>query len=289
MQSRAIWLAGAAAAVAVIAIAWVGWRTASDVIPSALDARDSLSEFRQASLGRIMSDESAGLDELKADAALIESDMRSAGRFMRWIRRVSPAFSWVPLAGREVDAWGSQMGRAINDLDAALVLLDSASGLLDIYTDSQSAVLDAGDGASIPPLKARVRELREKFGSGRDETVSARRMGRAFGIGSRVPQVRDLADVLGELEERAGEASQVGQEVSGLLLTLLDLADSAQPLLDQFASNGPVGERWSVETFRETLEDLARHTADAREGVERVTPCWRRPTRRSGCCRGWWR
>ena len=250
MRSRAVCLA--AAAVAVIAIAWGGWRAASDVIPSVLDARDSLSEFRQASLGRIMSDEATVLDELRADAELIESDLRGAGR----VRRVSPAFSWVPLAGRETDAWGSQMGRAINDLDAALILLDSASGLLDVYTDSQSAILDTGDGASIPPLKARVQVLRENFTSGRDETDEARRMGRVFGVGSRAPQVQDLADVLGELEQRVGEAVQMGREVSGLLLTLLDLADSAQPLLDQFSAGG-AGERWSVETFKGTLERLA--------------------------------
>jgi hypothetical protein len=210
------------------------------------------------------------LDDLIHEVARVKSDIEPAGRLMRWMGRLSPAFSWLPIARSEIPAWAKQAERVRKDLDAASELLVSSSSLLDNLSDAERVVLTARASPYIPALRVRVQALGTSFSASLDAVVDARRAGRAFSVGLLVPRVRNLTRPLAELEDRMFTASELGQRTSGLLVELLDLADGAQPLMRQFTVDGSESQVWSTDTLKATLVSVNTRAVSARSQAAEV-------------------
>ena len=175
------------------------------------------------------------------------------------------------MAHHELLAWSRQMVRVERDLDAAVELLDSASRLLDRYSEAQTSLLTAGPGGPAPRLRAQVLDLEASFAASLEATADARREGRSYSAILQLPRARDLVDRMEQLEDRMLTASDVGYQVSGLLAELVDLADGARPLMGQFVVNGAEPEPWTTETLRATLTSVNERTLSARSRVEKVS------------------
>ena len=172
------WIIIAAAPVVLLAIG--GWRLGTTVIPLTLDADTRLSELRQVRLAELFADDPSAIDDLHQRVIEISADIPPAVGFMGWVGRFAPAFSWVPVIHQEMAAWANQTRRVGRDLDAAIDLLDSSSGLLDIYTDTQTTLLTTSAGPSVSQLKARVQELSTSFDNGLSQLEEAEELGRSF-------------------------------------------------------------------------------------------------------------
>ena len=155
-------------------------------------------------------------------------------------------------------------------MDAASGLLEASSSLQDIYHDSQTTLLTSGTGPSIPLLKAKVQELETLFTASLDEVEDAAHWGRNFGVGLQASRPRDLTRVLEGLEDRMLTASQIGQEISGLLADLLDLAEGYQPLTGQFVVDGVQPEPWSIETLKTSLARVNERALTARARAHKI-------------------
>ena len=268
LRGTLFWLAAAAPAAIIIAAGV--WRLGTGVLPVAFAAETRLSGLRGVSVGELLADESSALSDLYQEVSRVRADIEPATGLMRWLGRVSLAFSWLPVAHQEMAASAERMERVQKGLDAASVLLDSSSGLLDLYSDAQTAILTSGSGPSLPLLKDRVRSLETSFADSLDAIGDADQTGRAFSVGLQTPRGRDLTGLLGELEERMLTASRVGQQASSLLADLLRLADDAQPLMAQFVVNGSEPEAWTSETLEATLTGLNENTIAARRKAEEL-------------------
>ena len=258
------------ALVVALALAIGGWRLGSVVVPVALDAEARLTDFRQLSTGQLVAHRSPALDDLYQSVSEAESDIRPASRTTRWVSRFSPAFSWLPVARQEMDTWASQVHRVQQDLHAASALLDSSSRLLDLHNDAQSALLTPGSSPSLPFLKAQALELETSFADSLQAVQEARRAGRTTSLGLQAPRVRELTGLLGELEDRALTASNIGRQVSGLMTGLLALAEDAQPLLGQFLFEGSQPDQWSIHDLKATLASMEERALSAARESEEV-------------------
>ncbi len=258
--------------VAALAIATASWQLGAKAVPSAFAAESRLSALRQMPLGQLLSsDESAALDNLRRQITQAKNDLEPAQRLARWAERFSPAVSWLPMARREVTAWTSQAARVQKDLDAASELLDSSSLLLDVYSQAQASLVSAGNGSSVAPLKKRVQELEASFATSLEAVSDASDRGRAFSIGFYAPPIRDTMRVLDELEVEMLTASRVGEQVSGLLGGLVEVAGGAQPLIGQFSNAFPAeNETGSFESFKATLAKLTEDALSTKRQSEDV-------------------
>ena len=196
----------------VVAVAMIagGWRLASTVIPIALDAESGLSELRGSPVSRLLA-EDPELDALRREVTELKADIEPAGRYMRWVGRLSPAFAWFHMARQEMDAWASHMDRVEADLEVATALIDSSSRLLDLYSDAETALVEAGAASSVQDLEAQVKELEDSFALSLETVSDSRRAGRRFSAGLQAPRIRRLADLLGDLEDRMVTASDLGR------------------------------------------------------------------------------
>ena len=245
------WLA--VALVPALIVAAGAARLGFGVVPATLDAKSGLSEFRQLAVGELLVDEKPALDDLYVQVAQVDAGIESATRFMRWVRRFSPAFSWLPAVHQEMAAGAVQMERAKEDIRIASVLLDSSTLLFESYSEMEAVLLTAGNHASIARLKSQAQDLEQSFSSGLKETEAAHSMGHAFSVGLQAPRVRALGTLVRELEGRMLTALDLGHRVSSLLVELLELADGAQPLVGQFVIDGTEPEEWTSETLRASL------------------------------------
>ena len=201
-------------------------------------------------VGKLLVNEKPAWDDLYVHVAEVDAVIESATRFMRWVRRFSPAFSWLPIVHQEMSAGAAQMERAKEDIRIASALLDSSTRLFDSYSETEAVLLAAGNHESIERLISQVEELEQSFSLRLEETESAHSLGHAFSVGLQAPRVRALGTLVRELEDRMSTASDLGQRVSSLLVELLELADGAQPLIGQFVFDGAEPEEWTIETLR---------------------------------------
>ena len=247
------------------------WLFTFQVVPSASDAEIRLSELRNLSLGEVLSGQTSSLDDIQRHVAEVKADLPAAASVMRWVGRFAPAFAWVPWAGQEMTAWARQMARAERDVDAASALLEASIKLQDIYHDSQTTLLASGSGPGIPLLNTKIQELETLFTISLDEVEDAATWSRSFGLGLQASRPRELTRVLGGLEDRMLTASQIGQEVSGLLADLMALAEGYQPLSGQFVVDGVQAEPWSVETLKASLARVNESALTARAKAHKIT------------------
>ena len=238
------------------------------VVPAAFDAKSGLSVFRQLAVGELIVDEKPALNDLYLQVAEVDADIASATGFMRWVKRFSPAFAWLPVVRQELAAGAAQMERAKEDIRIASALLDSSTRLYESYSEMEAVLLAAGNQASIARLKSQAQDLGRSFASGLKETEAAHSMGHAFSIGLQAPRVRELGTLVRELEARMLTASDLGQRVSGLLVELLELAEGAQPLMGQFVIDGVEPEEWTSEALRASLTAVNEHAQLANLRVE---------------------
>ena len=262
------WMIIAAAPVVVIVVG--GWRLGTTVIPLTFDAETRLAELRQVQLGELFADNPSALDGLQQTVSEISADIPPAVGFMDWVGRFAPAFSWVPFVHQEMAAWASQTRRVEQDLDAAIVLLDSSSLLFDIYTETQATLLTTNVGPSITHLKTRVRELGTSLDNGLSEVEDADRLGRSFSLVLQAPRIRDLSGRLEDLESRMMDANILGRDVSALLAALLELADGAKPLIGQFVIDGYEPEPLTSESLKATLTKVNERAFAAKQKTDAV-------------------
>ncbi|MCH8205918.1 MAG: DUF4012 domain-containing protein [Chloroflexi bacterium] len=248
-----------------LAIIIGSWHLGDSVIGVAVDAEARLTEFRDITIDQLVTDDTGALDELARDVAVVKAGIEPASGLMRWVRRFSPSVAWLPMADLELRAWTSQMDRVDHDLDAATVLLASSSQLLDLYSDSQTALVATRAGSSVPFLRSQVATLESSYEAGREAIDEAVRAGRTSGVGLLAPRARELTDLLGELERLMSGAADTGAEVSGLLAELLDLAEDAQPLMAQFVIGESEPEQMTSEEIRATLGRMNVHTLEAKK------------------------
>ena len=263
-----VWIIVAAAPVVVMVIA--GWRLGTTVIPLTLDAETRLSELRQIQLQELFADNTSALDGLRQKVTEINADIPPAVRFVGWVGRFSPAFSWLPGVQREMAAWASQTRRVEMDLDAAIDLLDSSSRLLDIYTATQNTLLTTSAGPSGSQLRTRVLELGTSLDDSLSELDDAVQLGRNFSLALQAPRVRDLSGRLGDLEDQMMDATMLGRDVSVLLGELLDLAEGARPLIGQFVIDGYEPEPLTGESLKATLTSVNERARSAKQKAEVV-------------------
>ena len=240
------------------------WRLGVTVIPPLAGAEDRMAEFRQISLGDILERDSSQLSHLKPEVERARGDLVPVSQQVLWVGRFSPSVPWLPIAGPEIAAWSSQIKRLEWDIEAALVLLDSSSRLVDVYRDSQSALLSAGDVTTIPRLQSDVLGLEEAFATGLSAASAARSAGSSFSVALQAPRVRDSMALLDHLESRMSNSAMVGEQLSAMLVELLELANGTQPIMAHFASNGAEPEPWVPETLRATLATMVERAESAR-------------------------
>ena len=124
-----------------------------------------------------------------------------------------------------------------------------------------------------------VKDLEEAFAESLDAIKDADRVARAFGVALELPRVRDVTSLLSDLEDRASTASQVGERASGLLASLLELADESQPLMGQFVSDGADVDPWTTQTLKATLTRMSERTASAKPESTEGRP-WGQPLKK---------
>ena len=240
------------------------WRLSVTVIPLLAGAEGRIVEFRQISLGDVLERDSSQLGRLKREVERARGDLRSVSQQMLWIGRFSPSVPWLPIAGPEIAAWSSQIKRLEWDIEAASVLLDSSSRLVDVYRDSQSALLAAGEVTSVPSLQADIIAMEEAFATGLSAASHARSAGKSFSVALQAPRVRDYMALLDHLESRMSNSGMVGEQLSAMLAELLELANGIRPLIAQFASNGTEPEPLTSETLKATLATMVERAESAR-------------------------
>ncbi len=260
-----LWLG--AAGVAVVALGASVLFAALSIVPPVLDARHGIRDLRGVDVGSLIDRDASSVDEASELVNEVESELAGALRAAAWLGRFSSAFAWFPVARQEMDSWSTQGRRIEDDLATATVMLDSSSRLLDVYSGASSSVFTGQVTSAVPALRTVSLELEGSF----SETADAVRGllgGRAFGIVQQLPRVNDLFDMLADVEDRMLDASGVGREVSRLMLALLELAETSQPLLAQFAPSGSESPDWTGETLGTSLTSIAEQ-AGAAEDVRR--------------------
>ncbi len=251
------------ATVVAVVLATGGWRVGAGVVPVAFDAEDRLAEFRQISVGEILTGGPSALEDLDRQVSEVHADVQPASRTMRWVGRFAPALSWAPIVRQEVHSWVDQLERVEYDIAAASALLDSSSLLLDAYSDAQTALVNTEAGQPITLLRDRFREMEESYAVGLSAIEDAKRGARSLSIVLEGPRLRGLTGDLKVLERRIQEASDVGWRASGLLGDLLELADDAQSLMAQFSSSGSESEPWTTDLFKAALARMNDNTESA--------------------------
>ena len=233
------------------------------VLRVAVDAEARLTEFRDISIDRLVRDDTTALDGLIKRVVVVRDDIEPASGLMRWVWRFSPSVAWLPVADLELRSWTGQMERVDRDLDAAILLLDSSSKLLDVYSDSQTVLVATWAGSSVPFLKSQVATLEASYAAGREAIDEATRARRASGVGLLAPRARELTDLLSELEHPMSGVADTGAEISSLLAELVDLAEDAQPA--QFVIGETEPDPMTSTEFRETLVRMNGHVAAAKD------------------------
>ena len=265
---KSVWMALAVAAALVIGAA--GLASVVTVVPVVLKGDASLSEFRTLPVGRLITDDPSLLDDLHRQVREVRADVSPASRLARWVGRLVPVVSWLPIVDEELSAWARQMGRVKDDVDAASSLLDSSTALIATYNETKTAFIAAEPGRDVAALGDDVDDLRRAFDTDRRAVEDARRAGRAFSLAMQAPGLRGNVRLLGDLEDRMLQASTIGSAVSALMVELLRLAEQAQPLVGQFVTDESDPDRWNTETLKATLTAVERHATSARAQAEEV-------------------
>ena len=260
------WLLVAAAI--LILIAGGAWRLASVAAPALSASEDRLAKLHEMSTGGLLAEDSTALADIRHHLAEVRSQIEATGGLMRWVGGFAAATSWLPPADQELAAWSDQVARVRKDLEAASILLESSTLLLDTYPDAEAAILSPGASAGL--LRAQMEELERTFESSLAMVSEARRAGRAFGVGLQAPRIRGVTGPLADIEERVMTGSEVGREASGLLAGLLGLAEGARPLFSQFAIDGARAQPISTDDVRAILANMSTDVASANDKAESV-------------------
>jgi hypothetical protein len=244
------------AVVGALAVSVIVWRLSIDLLPLALTAETRLTEFRGLSLRGLDATDEQLLADLQVEVDRIEAEVRPAARYLRWLAHFSPAVAWLPALDHELAAWAVQVDRLERDLAAASTLLASSSKLLDAYGEAQNGLLAQSARPSSPLLNAQASDLQSTFATALEGVLGAPGAASGHAPAISTPRVRDAMALLDEVEERMVTALRIGQQASGLLVELLEIADLAQPLVGQFIINGQEPEQFTVEDLKTTLADL---------------------------------
>ena len=153
---------------------------------------------------------------------------------------------------------------------AATALLESSSRLGNAYDSAQTLLQSTGGAESITALRPDVDRLRLAYDRSTALVEDSGRLGRTFGVGLQAPRLRRLSSLLDDIEGEMSSASGIGLEVSDLLSELLEVAEGARPLLDQFAAQGPDSTTWINGEMKVALTGLKEHTISAKTRADSV-------------------
>ena len=254
-RARPLWIG--AVVVAAVAIAVAAWGLSVDLLPLVRHAEARLADLRAIS-GETLLDtrDSNGLAELRTQVDRIESEVKLAQRSLDWLAHFSPALAWLPALDEEVSAWAAQADRLQRDLESASALLSASSQLLDAYGEIQSAFLSPSQRPLPTLLATQARDLESSFATSLASATEAARLGRERMPAFRTPRVRDAMALMDKVEERMLLALRIGEQASDLLVELVQMSDTVQPLLGQFVSDGYESEPLTVKALNTMLADL---------------------------------
>ena len=265
-----MWTAIAVAVAAIFATAAV--LVVATVVPSARGARDGLTEFEGSLAGKLLAEDTSRLDGLVRTTSRVHEEIEPAAASVRWIERFSPAVSWVPVLRQETSAWGREMRRINDDIVAASALVESSIGLLDLYEDSTSHESQQPSGSN---MRERLTGIRDAFQQSRESASS----NGVFSLLDQLPTVRDWTGLVGDLESKILAASNLGYEVSALLVRVLDVVEEPGAdagllgadyrlveLLDAFADNDDEIQA-SISSVRRARADLEVAVGDDSSGL----------------------
>ncbi len=253
-RAAAVWLS--LLLVGTVAIGATAWRFSVDFLPLALDAETRVMEFRALSAGDLLAGDGESLGQVRTNVDQLELELRPAAQGADWLARFSPAIGWVPGLGHEAVAWVAQVDRLHEDVKSAADLLDASSRLLDLYTHSQSALVSPRVGQPASDISAEARDLETSFNTSFARVTEITNEGRRHATTIKLGPASDAIALLRDAEERMLSASRTGQQTSGLLADLVQLADSLRPVLGQFTTDGLDTEPLTVEELKAKLVEV---------------------------------
>ena len=260
----------AVAAAVMLTIVGVGWWLAAGAVSAASSAETRLADLRGIAAGEILSDQSPAAADLRDAVSQVRDGIEPTRNLMRWVWRFSPGSAALPGIQREVAAWADQVERVEQDLVAASALLESSSRLRRVYDSAQRLLQSTGGEESITALIPNVDRLRLDYDRSIALVEDSDRLGRSFGVGLQAPRPRRLSSLLDDIEGEMSSASGIGLEVSDLLSELLEVAEAARPLLDQFAAHGPDSTPWINGEMRVALTGLRAHATSAKTRADSI-------------------
>lgn len=262
-----VWVSAAAGV--ALTIAGVALWLATGAVSAATDAEAGLGDLRQVAADYILSEGSAARDDAGAAISRIREDIQPTQDLMRWVWRFSPGFAGIPGAEQELLSWASQAERVGKDLEAASALMDSTADLLSVYDSAQTLLGSTGAKSSLKAVALEVQKLESRYKSSASLIGESSRLRRSFGVGLQAPPARRVASLLDDVEGEMSSVSEIGQEVSGLLSNLVDVAEGARPLVDHFAA-GAESSPWANDDARAALIALTGQTASTRVRADSV-------------------
>ena len=260
-----VWQAVAAAV--MLTIVGVGWLVAAGAVSAASSAETRLVDVRGIAAGEVLSVQSAAAADLRDAVSQVRDGIEPTRNLMRWVWRFSPGYAGLPGIQREVATWADQVERVEQDLVAASALLESSSRLWNVYDSAQALLQSTGGAESITAVRPDVDSLRLAYHRSTALVEDSGRLGRTFGVGLQAPRLRRLSSLLDDIEGEMSSASGIGLEVSDLL----EVAEGAGPLLDQFTADGSSDSTpWINGEMRAALTDLREHTTSAKTRADSV-------------------
>ena len=249
--------------VAVMAIVVASWRLVSDVMPLALDAGSRLADIRKVSVDTLVDGQNDVLDDTQRVVEKTISDFDPAARYIEWLGRFAPALSWLPPLDLEIAAWTAQSARLRDDLSSASTLLSASNALLDTYDRSQAVL--SGRATSDGGLLDEIARLASDFTQVSDSMAQSVGLRRRFGSLFALPLAADAINRLAEVEEQMLAGAEIGEQVSGLMVPMLEIGDQVRPLIAEFDGGGPPSEQLTFESLHKTLTEVEGLVQTAQE------------------------
>ena len=266
--STFVWQAVAAAV--MLTIVGVGWWLAAGAVSAATGAETRLVDLWGIAADELLSAQSTAVADLRDVVSQVREGIEPTRNLMRWVWRFSPGYAGLPGIQREVATWADQVERVELDLMAASALVESSARLWSVYDSAQALLQSTGGAESVAALRPDVARLRLAYDRSTALVEDSDRLGRTFGVGLQAPRLRRLSSLLDDIEGEMSSASGIGLEVSGLLSELLEVAEGARPLLDQFAAQGSDSTPWIDGEMRAALTRLREHTISAKTRADSV-------------------